>query len=171
VPVATQTIAGHRMYLPHAPLVALAVLGLFQLPVRRTFLVGSALALALGAATALRNQDDQAALGLWADTVAKHPSNARAHDNLGILLHGAGRVPEAITHFETARRLRPNFPEARSNLGAALLGLGRPAEASPTSKPPGASTPPLPPRAEISRPCRPGWPRPARLKPSASTFR
>lgn len=130
VPVATQTMAEHRMYLPLAAVTALIVLGLHGLARRSTLLVCIVLAVVLGCATARRNADYRTELDLWADTIAQHPENSRAHGNLGILLFKAGRTADAIARFEAALRLRPDFPEARANLGAAFLGLGRPQEAA-----------------------------------------
>jgi Flp pilus assembly protein TadD len=34
-----------------------------------------------------------------------------------------GRLPEAVTEFQTATRLNPDFPEAHNNLGRALSRL------------------------------------------------
>ncbi len=130
VPVATQTIAEHRMYLALAPFAILAALGLYHLAGRRAILVGTALAAVLGLATALRHTVYQSELALWADTVAHRPENSRAHNNLGIQLFQAGRAAEALAAFDTALRLRPAYPEAHNNLGTALLRLGRPAEAA-----------------------------------------
>jgi len=46
------------------------------------------------------------------------------------VLAGAGRVQEAISHFETALRIDPNSAEAHINLGIALSGIpGRTPEA------------------------------------------
>lgn len=130
VPVATQTIAEHRMYLALAPLAILAVLGLHRFAGRHALLVGTALAAALGLATTLRHTVYQSELTLWTDTVAHRPENSRAHNNLGIQLFQAGRAAEALSAFDTALRLRPAYPEAHNNLGSALLRLGRPTEAA-----------------------------------------
>jgi tetratricopeptide (TPR) repeat protein len=46
-----------------------------------------------------------------------------AHNNLGVVLAGAGRVEEAISHFETALRIDPRSADAHVNLGIALSGL------------------------------------------------
>ena len=43
-----------------------------------------------------------------------------AHEVLGRLLEAAGRVPEAVTHYKEAIRLRPDFGRAHLNLGAVL---------------------------------------------------
>ncbi len=43
-----------------------------------------------------------------------------AHNNLGVVLAGAGRVQEAISHFEAALKIDPNSFDAHVNLGIAL---------------------------------------------------
>ena len=57
------------------------------------------------------------------------PIDAEAHDNLGIALAQAGRLPEAMKHWEEALRLKPDDVEAHMNLGKALEGQGRVPEA------------------------------------------
>jgi len=43
-----------------------------------------------------------------------NPELAEAHYNLGLaLLNDPRQIPEAISHFEAALRLRPDFPFAR----------------------------------------------------------
>ena len=55
--------------------------------------------------------------------------NWLAHDNLGVALAQAGRIPEAIAQYEQALRIKPDFPEAHNNLGIALTRSGRIPEA------------------------------------------
>jgi tetratricopeptide (TPR) repeat protein len=53
-----------------------------------------------------------------------------AHNNLGVVLARAGRVEEAISHFEAALGIDPNSADAHVNLGIALSGIpGRMPEA------------------------------------------
>jgi tetratricopeptide (TPR) repeat protein len=132
VPVATQTIAEHRMYLPLAAVIALAVCGLHALMRRPglTLVFTFALALPLGWLTVQRNADYRSALALWSDTVARCPDNARTHCNLGFALFEAGQLPEAIAHYQRALQLQPDYAEAHNNLGNALAAAGRPAEAA-----------------------------------------
>ena len=40
-----------------------------------------------------------------------------------------GKLPEAVTQYEQALRINPDFPEAHFNLGLALEKLGRTPEA------------------------------------------
>ena len=129
IPVASQTMAEHRMYLPLAAVVGLAVAGLYAWIGRRAFVPLAVLAVAAAGATIARNRDYATNLGLWQDTVAKCPANGRAHNNLGKTLFEAGRPADAIASYETAIRLEPRVPEPYCNLGQALARLNRPADA------------------------------------------
>jgi Flp pilus assembly protein TadD len=130
VPIATQTMAEHRMYLPLAAAVAIAVLGLHVLVGRRAVIAVLAASLAFAVTTAARNGDFASALTLWTDTTQKYPASSRAHQNVAVSLFEAGRTEEALAQFHEALRLRPTYPEAHANLGYALLRLGRPADAA-----------------------------------------
>jgi len=66
---------------------------------------------------------------LWRDTVKKNPGAWIAHDLLGNIGMQAGKLNEAMGHFEQALRLKPDYPEALNNLGVALDQVGRPQEA------------------------------------------
>ena len=130
IPVATQTMAEHRMYLPLAGVAALAAFALFRFAGRAALPAGLALACALGLLTERRNAVYRTAESLWADTVAACPGNPRAHNNLGFLLLHEGRTAEAAEHFGTALRLYPDYADAHFNLGNAFLQTGRNAEAA-----------------------------------------
>ena len=137
VPVATQTVAEHRMYLPSAIVVLLA--GLLVRRVRTAVrprwltpvLVGLVV-LSLGTATWARNRVYRTAQALWLDTVAKRPDSPRARVGLGqALLTEAGDAEQAIVQFRKALELQSNHPLAHYNLGTALLMQRRFAEAVP----------------------------------------
>ncbi len=128
----------HRMYLPLAGLVVLAVLvgrlALYAIspPVaRRT--VGAVVVVAcvavLGRGTIARNHDYRSEASLWADTAAKRPDNPRAHDNLGAALARHGDFERAMLEFMDAIRLSPTYADAHYNLGLAFARRGRPTEA------------------------------------------
>jgi len=131
VPLATQTVSEHRMYLPLAAIAVLVVVSLFTIGGRRGLGVAFGLALLGGGLTLRRNADYENAVTIWADTVAKAPANARAHYNFANALSAAGRSTAAIAHYKTALRLEPRYAAAHYNLGGALLQLGRAGEAVP----------------------------------------
>jgi tetratricopeptide (TPR) repeat protein len=128
MPVATQTVAEHRMYLPLAVLVAVAMLGvrraLETLAARRVIFGGlvAAVAIALGATTFVRNRVYLTELTLWEDTAAKRPNNPRARNNLGMAYSSAGRIDDAIAEFQRAIALQPNHAFAHFNLAVLLTG-------------------------------------------------
>lgn len=130
VPVITQTMAEHRMYLPLAAVVTLGVLAAHALLGRRSALLGLAAVVILGALTVRRNLDYRSALSIWTDTVAKAPGNPRAHTQLARALEQAGQPDEALAEYRAAVRLTPEYATAHYNLGYALLQAGRPTEAT-----------------------------------------
>jgi len=122
VPIATQTMAEHRMYLPLAAVVVVVVVGLYRLLGRRAVYAGVGLAILLAVLTLRRNEVYQSDIGLWKDTAAKCPDNERAFYNLGCSLDKESKQrPEAIAAYEAALRINPGYAEAHNNLGTALL--------------------------------------------------
>jgi tetratricopeptide (TPR) repeat protein len=67
---------------------------------------------------------------LWRDNLAKNPNAWVAHYNLGVASEQAGKLKEAIAHYEQALRIKPDYAEAHNNLGLVLLGLGKVPEAA-----------------------------------------
>jgi protein O-mannosyl-transferase len=124
VPVLTETVAEHRMYLPLAAVIVLGVVGLHAVWQRGSRWVLFAVAVALVGVTWQRNDDYRTGRQLWTDTVAKAPANSRAHYNLARIRFDAGEVAAAIHEYETAVALRPVFPSAHSNLANALVQTG-----------------------------------------------
>ena len=130
MPVVTQTMAEHRMYLPLAGVVALVVVGAFEFG-KRLFskqtggvvacISAGAVVLVFGHLTIQRNQTYHSGLAMWSDTVAKWPNNSRAQNNLGEALLDSGKVAEAIGHYEQALQIQPDYAEAHNNLGNALV--------------------------------------------------
>jgi tetratricopeptide (TPR) repeat protein len=130
VPVATQTIAEHRMYLPLAALAVLAALAIAHMPGKGGRAAVLALAAVLGMATARRNDAYASEETLWRDNIAKKPDDARAYNNLGNALYMMGRIPEAAEQYGHALQLQPdNNPEAQYNLGNCFLEENRLPEA------------------------------------------
>ncbi len=129
VPVATQTMAEHRMYLPLAAVLTLMVAAIHAVTGRGSLLLFLGLASGLGWLTLRRNTDYRSELILWGDTVAKLPDNVRARCNLGVALFQAARLPEAIAQYEAALQIQPDSVEAHNNLGNAFYQSRRVPEA------------------------------------------
>ena len=129
VPVAVQPMAEHRMYLPLAAVLAAGAAGLYALAGRRSLVIGLALSVGWGCLTLRRNEAYRTEMAIWTDTVAKAPGNARAHNNLGLILFQAGRLDEALKHYEQAVRLKPGYADGQGNFGCALFRAGRITEA------------------------------------------
>jgi tetratricopeptide (TPR) repeat protein len=121
VPIATEPVAEHRMYLPLIPVVAMAAVALQRWLGRAALPLCLVVVAGLFAATWRRNEVYSSAERLWSDTAAKAPGNERAHNNLGFEIGKApGRLDEAIAQYDEAIRLRPDYADARNNLGCAL---------------------------------------------------
>jgi tetratricopeptide (TPR) repeat protein len=129
VPQIMQTIAEHRMYLPLAAVVTLAVVaaqaGLGRLSDRRWLsqrgaerlglFAAAAAGLALAVATFERNATYGDDLSIWRDTLHKVPSNARAQNNVGVVLLARGELDEAIGLFYGAMMSQATDPIANYN--------------------------------------------------------
>jgi protein O-mannosyl-transferase len=131
VPIATQTIAEHRMYLPLAAVVLLVTVTAFRRVGRLSLVLLTGVAAAGGIATWQRNNVYSSDLTLWADTVAHAPNNPRAHSNLGNALLAGGQATEAIAEYQSALALQPDYADAENNLGHALLQNGQAIDALP----------------------------------------
>lgn len=125
VPSSVQMIVEHRMYLPLVAVIIAVMWAIWRMPVRTRLPLLLVLAAACACLTVQRNRDYQSEQGLWSDTLAKCPTNDRAHNNLGNTLARTGEIRAAMAHFETAIRLRPDAADTRYNLGNALRSLGR----------------------------------------------
>jgi tetratricopeptide (TPR) repeat protein len=130
IPIVTETVAEHRMYLPLIPVVVGVVLAINRWFRRAVLPLCLAMAAALLWGTWERNKTYQSAEAIWGDTIAKLPTNERAHYNLGCVVQDIpGRLNEALSDYEEAVRLKPDYYKARGNLGNALRSLGRTPEA------------------------------------------
>ena len=129
VPLVSQTIAEHRMYLPLAAVVALTVLAAHRWFGRRSLPVFLGAAIGLGGLTMKRNAVYHSVISIWTDTVAQRPDNSRAHSLLSLALEKADRLDEAIAAAREAVRLAPGSAEMHYNLGCSLLKTGRSDEA------------------------------------------
>ena len=130
VPLLTQTVAEHRMYLPLAALVAVVVFSLVRFFGARALWLAAAVAPVLACATAVRNRDYRDAITLWTDTVVHAPAHARAFTSLGAALVAANRPADALPPLDRAIALNPADYSAQRNRALALLALGRADEAA-----------------------------------------
>ncbi len=128
VPLATQTMAEHRMYLPLAAVVVALALVISRLGSRTAVIAGVAVIAAYGGMTAWRNHDYRSPVAIWEQTVRYQPGNERAHNNLGQALYQAGRFQEAIPELLAALAIQPSV-EVHGLLSLTLAALDRPQEA------------------------------------------
>jgi tetratricopeptide (TPR) repeat protein len=144
VPILTQPIAEHRVYLPLAGLVVLVVMSIdfvwrrltqHSSPEHGTFVrCAPAVTLALvattlGTQTWLRNLDYRTPLSLWQDTVLKRPENARARSLLSTYLAEAGDLAGSLREATQCIALEPLNPQHYYDRGTVLLDLDRLTEA------------------------------------------
>jgi Flp pilus assembly protein TadD len=137
VPIVTEPMAEHRMYLPLAAVSILFTTAVFFILSRllpnfkRITLcaLGTTAAVGLGLATVRRNLDYGSEIALWSETVRLEPENPRAHNNLAEAYRSAGSPGRAASEFQAAVQADPNYAPAQYNLGVTLLDSGRAAEA------------------------------------------
>jgi tetratricopeptide (TPR) repeat protein len=147
VPITTQTVAEHRMYLPLAAVVLLVVLGAsyafdaiaaqirfmpssFLPALRGTLLLVAAIV--LGCLTVARNSNYKSERSIWQDTVDKRPQNVRAETYLGACLinQDQGNPSEAsltqsLGIFTRALAIDSTYALAYANRGLAYYRLKR----------------------------------------------
>jgi tetratricopeptide (TPR) repeat protein len=130
IPIATQTVSEHRMYLALAPVLVLVGLALQRSLGPRAGIGLAVLAMIAGGLTIRRNADYHSEFSLWQDTVDKRPDNARAQGAHGKNLFLQGKYAEALAALQEAVRLAPSEdPDHHFNAGLTLERLNRPAEA------------------------------------------
>ena len=125
----------HRMYLPLAAVVVLAVIlvflagrgliirfNIFAVNRRRWGTIAGvvatlALAAAMGYRTRLRNMDYHSQVAIWQSVVDQRPENPRGHNNLANNLRNAGNLWGAIEHYNKTLELKPDYVETYNNRG------------------------------------------------------
>lgn len=113
----------HRMYLPLAPVLLTATLGVLALfhflsplinqgrqPASRYLLaiIATVVVLAIALRTAIRNVDYASPYRMWRSVIAVSPWNYRAHHQLALHYQRGGMVAEAEHHFAETLRYRPD---------------------------------------------------------------
>jgi len=125
IPIFTEIAAEQRMYLPLIAPIALLVVGGWTLFARAPgprwagALIAVVLIAVPGIRTYARNAEYQNPRIIWADDVALHPLNPRAHFNLGFSLMGQGNAAAAAAEYRAALDLAPDYYAAARALGHA----------------------------------------------------
>jgi protein O-mannosyl-transferase len=131
VPLAGQTEAEHRMYLPLAAVVVLAVLAAYRgmgrwgLQSRQAAIPWVIVVAALGIGTYRRNEVYQTELAIWDDTVRSVPRNSRALLNRGNALVARGELAAAIKDYDDSIAIDPGYAKEYKARGSAYVAQGR----------------------------------------------
>ncbi len=144
VQIGEQGHADRYTYLPHIGLFLLIVWGAADLAntwhLRREYLwLAATITIAvLSYRAAVQTSFWKNSERLWDHTLSVTSNNDFAHNNLGFLHLRRGELDKAISHFETALKIRSGKSQTRYNLGTALVHVnlanalareGRPEEA------------------------------------------
>ncbi|MDH3717174.1 MAG: tetratricopeptide repeat protein [Planctomycetota bacterium] len=128
----------HRMYIPSAAVIALAVLAtyaiLMKLPGRDAVrpatagrIAGGLLAVTLVGlvtATVSRNEDYRDAQRMWASVVAVQPDNVGAINNLAQALYAKGQTQAALEMLRRGEQLQQHHPAIQASMGDLLVKEG-----------------------------------------------
>jgi len=135
VQVGAQARADRYTYLPQIGLYLLLTWAAAELSTgwrhRRLMLGGLSAAILAALMFCARSQSAywRNSESLWTRALVCTTDNCVGHYNYGITVLKLGQVDEAITNFQQAIRIKPNYWEAHNNLGSALLQKGRVDEA------------------------------------------
>ncbi len=144
VPIITEVAVERRMYLPLAPLVALAAVAGYQLvrwlgsshetvehrtsQLRRSAAFAAVvfvLSLVFCVLSIRRLAAYHEAATLWQDALALNPDDSEAHVNFAALMDDRAQWQQAVDHSQQALRLDPHNSRAHVNLGIALANTGQ----------------------------------------------
>jgi tetratricopeptide (TPR) repeat protein len=129
IPVKSEPIAEHRLYLPSAAV--LLLLAFAARPLRKAQAIAAACAvLVLGVLTWQRNRVYGSAISLWEDTARKRPQNARAWSALGQAYIDGGEIGRARAVLATALERDPSLVTALDRLGILEEQAGHPEAAA-----------------------------------------
>jgi protein O-mannosyl-transferase len=127
VQIGEQGHADRYTYLPHIGLFLLIVWTASDLAttwrLRREYLwpVATATIALLSYGAVVQTSFWKNSEALWNHTLSVTANNDFAHNNLGFLYLRRGELDEAISHFETALKIRSGNSQTRYNLGTALV--------------------------------------------------
>jgi Tfp pilus assembly protein PilF len=120
LPIESEVMAEHRMYLALAPLVALVTLAAYARFGRRSLIVFFVAATAAAVGTVRRNEVYRREEALWTSSVEAYPQNPRAHCALAKVLAAKGDLAGAEQHLRRALALRSDYVDAANQLGTIL---------------------------------------------------
>jgi tetratricopeptide (TPR) repeat protein len=137
IPLAGQTEAEHRMYLPLAAVVVLVVLATYLAAgrvglrsARAAVAFVSAVAALMGWRTYQRNKVYQSELAIWEDTVVNCPQNDRAYLSRADIYRKTGHSAAALRDYDKTIALNPRYVKAYIGRGNTYTGEGRFEEAT-----------------------------------------
>jgi protein O-mannosyl-transferase len=124
-------LAERRMYMPITGLIlasiaaSVAIAERFELKAGRMRTLGTVAVLVAAALTWHRSAVWSGPVALWGDSVAKNPSNPRAHLGLGDAFMASNNCQPAVREFTLARSEDPSNEQAVWNLAEALQCAGQ----------------------------------------------
>ncbi len=124
VPLTTQPLAEHRMYLPLAAILVLMVATVRRYT-RKVWIFVTPVAMVFATLTVRRTADYRSEARLWEVTIAQRPENARAHASLAGVRARSGHWLESLPRYEAALRLQPDYADAQNDYALALAHSGR----------------------------------------------
>ncbi len=131
VQVGSQVMADRFLYLPQIGICLSMVWGAAHLagvwPFRRRLLAAVSALLVGGLMVCAWQQTSYWRISetLWTHALACTSQNRMAHYNLGVALVDRRRVDEAISEYQKALDIKPDYAEAHNNLGVALANRGQ----------------------------------------------
>ena len=122
IPITEVPCAENRLFLPLIATITLFLCYLWSRVSSRNFTIINALLIIISIVSSYaRNNVYQTEQSIWSDTLSKLPTNARAHNNLGLLLsHDPSHRETALEHFKMALKIQPIYADAECNLGMLL---------------------------------------------------
>ena len=123
VPVLTQTLAEHRMYLAVGPVVALAVLLTYRLFGSRVLIAWFGVVVAFGFVTHRRNYDYRSEENIWKSVTENCPYNARGWCALSSVYSKQGDLKKAKWAVKQALVYNPKDTDAMTEYAGVLCRL------------------------------------------------
>ena len=139
VQVGSQSRADRYNYLPGIGLYILVTWGVLQLAAKWRLQavlkpVAAVVIVLLGVRSFLQTQYWRSSESLWRHTIEVTSRNYIGENSLANALFEAGRLDEAIVHYDAALAINPDYPPIHSNLGNLFLRQDKPDEAIPHLK-------------------------------------